>query len=65
MWDVEGTVFQVVVNNERQYSIWPTSKTLPSGWILEGFQGEKQACLEHIDKVWIDMRPTNLRQFQN
>jgi MbtH protein len=54
--------FNVVVNDEEQYSIWPVDRQLPTGWRAEGKQGSKQDCLEHIDTVWVDMRPKTLRE---
>ncbi|MFB4285728.1 MULTISPECIES: MbtH family protein [unclassified Nonomuraea] len=54
--------FQVVVNHEEQYSIWPEGKDLPAGWAEEGTSGDKQACLDHINEVWVDMRPLSLRR---
>ena len=54
--------YQVVVNLEEQYSIWPTHKEIPSGWRAEGPKGTKALCLEYIDKTWTDMRPLSLRQ---
>lgn len=54
-------VFQVVVNNEEQYSIWDARRELPRGWHEAGFQGPEEACLAHIDAVWTDMRPLSLR----
>lgn len=61
-WGDENTVFDVVVNHEEQYSIWPTYKTLPAGWRAVGKQGNKAECLAYIDEVWVDMRPLSLRQ---
>ena len=54
--------YQVVVNDEEQYSIWPANRELPLGWHAEGFAGSKEACLDHIEKVWTDMRPKSLRE---
>jgi MbtH protein len=62
MFDDENTVFKVVLNHEEQYSIWPKNKDLPIGWKEDGTEGVKQVCLEHIEKVWTDMRPLSLRQ---
>ena len=61
-WDSDKTVFRVVVNAEDQYSVWPDYKPLPPGWRDIGVVGTKQACLDHIDAVWVDMRPLSLRQ---
>ena len=60
--DDPNTRFNVVVNHEEQYSIWPEGKDLPLGWSLVGFSGLKPECLEHINQVWTDMRPLSLRK---
>ncbi|MBB5480789.1 MbtH protein [Micromonospora parathelypteridis] len=54
--------YTVVVNDEEQYSIWPTGRTVPPGWKSAGVEGTKQVCLDHIEQVWTDMRPLSLRQ---
>jgi MbtH protein len=61
-WDDPETVFDVVINHEEQYSIWPTYREIPAGWSAVGKRGSKQECLEHIDLVWTDMRPLSLRK---
>jgi MbtH protein len=59
----EGTeMFVVVVNHEEQYSLWPEYKEVPSGWTRVGDAASKQACLDHINTVWTDMRPLSLRR---
>ncbi len=55
-------MYDVVMNHEEQYSIWPAEKELPLGWTKTGMHGPKQACLDHINTVWTDMRPLSLRQ---
>ena len=60
--DDEETVFNVVMNHEEQYSIWPDYKDLPRGWTAVGKKGTKRECLDYIDQVWTDMRPLSLRQ---
>ncbi|WP_437931238.1 MbtH family protein [Sorangium sp. So ce291] len=64
MWDPEDneTIFRVVLNHEEQYSIWPAQRELPAGWRAEGTEGTRKECLEHIDRVWTDMRPLSLRK---
>lgn len=52
----------VVINDEEQYSIWPTDRPIPAGWRSTGFTGPTPACLAHIDQVWTDMRPKSLRE---
>ncbi len=55
-------VYQVVVNHEEQYSIWPADRVLPLGWTAVGQTGPKEVCLDYISKVWTDMRPLSLRK---
>ncbi len=55
-------IYKVVVNHEKQYSIWPDHKENALGWFDEGKSGTKQECLEHIKEIWIDMRPLSLQK---
>lgn len=57
----EPTEWSVVINDEEQYSIWPTGRELPSGWSQLGGPQSKEACLSDIDRLWIDMRPKSAR----
>lgn len=54
--------YVVVVNHEEQYSIWSADRDVPDGWRVEGASGSRQECLEHIERVWTDMRPLSLRR---
>ncbi|NNC98670.1 MAG: MbtH family NRPS accessory protein [Gammaproteobacteria bacterium] len=54
--------YRVVINHEEQYSIWPTGREIPTGWKATGFVGNMEAALRHIESVWTDMRPLNLRR---
>ena len=60
--DIEGETFVAVVNDEEQYSIWPSHKAIPLGWRSSGYEGNKADCLAYIEKVWTDMRPRSLRE---
>lgn len=62
MFDDEDRTFQVVINDEEQYSIWPTALEIPAGWRATGPSGLKPECLAYIDDVWTDMRPLSLRR---
>lgn len=55
-------IFEVVVNGEGQYSIWPTAKTIPAGWDKAGCAGGKDTCLAFIRDHWTDMRPLSLQR---
>jgi MbtH protein len=58
----DSTIYEVVVNHEEQYSIWPASREIPAGWQRAGKTGTKTECLEYINQVWTDMRPLSLRK---
>ena len=56
----DTTIYNVVVNHEEQYSIWPAYKDLPPGWTAPGrgrggMPGLYQGGL-------VDMRPLSLRR---
>ena len=57
----DNTIYNVVLNHEEQYSIWPDYKEIPLGWTTVGKSGLKQDCLDYVGQVWTDMRPLSLR----
>ena len=58
----DTTIYQVVVNHEEQYSIWPADRENALGWTNAGKSGSKSECLAFIKDVWTDMRPLSLRK---
>jgi MbtH protein len=50
-------IYEVVVNQAGQYSIWSIRKPVPEGWAVAGKQGTKESCLEFISEVWTDTCP--------
>lgn len=57
----DGTL-KVLVNDEEQYSIWPTDRENPPGWRDTGKTGTKLECLEYVKQVWTDMTPLSQRK---
>ncbi len=57
IFDDADATFEVVVNQQEQYSIWLANRELPSGWTKAGKSGKRQECLKYIEEVWTDMRP--------
>ena len=53
--------YEVVINDEEQYSIWTAEQAPPAGWRTVGHRGPKDECLAYIDEHWTDMRPLSLR----
>ena len=62
MFDDEDGVFVVVVNDEEQYSIWPSDREIPAGWSAAGEPAGRADCLAWIERNWTDMRPKSLRE---
>ncbi|HVG17889.1 MAG TPA: MbtH family protein [Blastocatellia bacterium] len=58
----DATIYNVVVNHEEQYSIWPADRENAPGWTSVGKTGSKAECLAYIKEVWTDMRPLSLRK---
>jgi MbtH protein len=52
---IDGSVYRVVVNDRRQFSLWPHDAELPKGWFDEGVAGSKDCCLAHIEQVWKEL----------
>jgi len=59
-----STTHLLLVNHEEQYSLWPSTKPVPAGWSA-AFEGSKDACLAHAEKVWTDMRPKSVRDLSS
>lgn len=55
-------IYKVVMNHEKQYSIWPAYRKCPKGWKNVGKSGVKNECVKYIKEVWTDMRPLSLRK---
>lgn len=58
----DSTIYEVVINEEEQYSIWPVGQAIPTGWKAVGKQGTREECLDYLAEVWTDMRPLSLRK---
>ena len=58
----DSRTYKVVVNAEKQYSLWFHEHQNPRAWKDAGFKGTKKQCLDHIEEVWTDMRPLSWRK---
>jgi MbtH protein len=58
----ENETYDVVVNDEEQYSIWRSGREVPAGWRTVGVRGSTEDCLRYIDETWTDMRPLSVRR---
>ena len=60
-FDDEDGRFFVLVNDEEQYSLWPTFADVPAGWRVVFGEAGREEALEYVEKSWTDMRPKSLR----
>lgn len=58
--DTEGK-FLVLMNEEEQYSLWPSFIEVPEGWRTVLDETDRNTCVEFIEKNWTDLRPKSLR----
>jgi MbtH protein len=56
----ENGVYHVLINDERQHSLWPEFVEVPKGWTIIHRSDCRSACLSFIEKNWTDMRPNSL-----
>lgn len=57
--DKDGT-YLVLINEEGQYSLWPSTIKVPAGWDIAHQADTRQACLDYVNEQWTDMRPRSL-----
>jgi MbtH protein len=60
-FDDENGRFYVLVNDEEQYSLWPTFAEIPEGWRTVFGEESQAACVDYVEQNWTDMRPKSLR----
>lgn len=54
--------YLVLINDEEQYSLWPSFIAVPDGWKIAKDESSRQECLDYINENWVDMRPRSLRE---
>lgn len=57
--DPDGRYY-ALVNDEGQYSLWPTFVDVPAGWRIVHGEADRDECLAYINENWTDMRPLSL-----
>ncbi|KOT78532.1 MbtH family protein [Streptomyces rimosus] len=54
------TSYLVLVNDEKQHSLWPAFIEVPDGWTVAKTADTRDACLAYVEEHWTDMRPATL-----
>lgn len=55
----ENRTYRVLVNRERQHSLWPADIDVPDGWSVAS-TGSRAECLAYVEEHWTDLRPASL-----
>jgi uncharacterized protein YbdZ (MbtH family) len=56
----EDGIYLALINDEGQYSLWPSFVDVPVGWTIAHDKDTRRACLDFIEENWTDMRPKSL-----
>ncbi|HEX5121125.1 MAG TPA: MbtH family protein [Pseudonocardiaceae bacterium] len=59
-FDLPEGSFLVLINDEGQYSLWPSFADVPPGWRQVHGPAPKAACADYVESNWTDMRPRTL-----
>ena len=57
--DKDGKFF-VLINDEGQYSLWPSFAEVPPGWEIVHGEASHDECEAFVNANWVDMRPKSL-----
>ncbi|OAB38406.1 MbtH family protein [Paenibacillus glacialis] len=59
------TTYLVLMNDEKQYSLWPSYIIVPEGWTVVVADQTREICTDYINAQWTDMRPRSLQEVVN
>ncbi|WP_276599397.1 cytochrome P450 [Nannocystis sp. SCPEA4] len=59
-FDAPDGEFSVLVNDEGQHSLWPSSVDVPAGWSVVHGPDTRDGARRWVDEHWTDMRPRSL-----
>lgn len=51
--------YLVLRNEAGQYSLWPATADIPSGWVCVLRESGRQECLDYVNGNWSDLRPAS------
>ncbi|WP_438009334.1 MbtH family NRPS accessory protein [Sorangium sp. So ce321] len=52
----DAATYRVVVDHEKQYTVYPVERALPRGSWEAGKQGSIMECLAYIEQTWERLR---------
>lgn len=60
-FDDASLACSVLINDEKQYSLWPEFIAVPAGWKVVFGPAQRAQCANWLEANWLDMRPESLR----
>ena len=49
-----ASTYEIVVNDRREYAVWPSARPLPPGWRHSGKSGGRDELLAYLKSVCMD-----------
>jgi len=46
--------YEIVVNDRREYAVWPSRRPLPAGWRYSGKSGAREELIAYLKSVCMD-----------
>jgi MbtH protein len=59
-FEKDDETYLVLINDEAQYSLWPSFIEVPRGWKIALSASSRGECLDYVNEHWTDMRPRSL-----
>ncbi|MEO8059717.1 MAG: MbtH family NRPS accessory protein [Burkholderiales bacterium] len=51
---------QLIVNEQEQFAVWPTSHRIPAGWRAVGRTGSRESLTAYLREVLVETLPAPL-----
>ncbi|AEF55565.1 MbtH family protein [Marinomonas posidonica] len=64
IFDDESILFLILINAQKQYSIWPNILPIPDGWLADNGPMSRKKCMDWLEANWTDLRPIQSQQEQ-
>jgi len=56
-FDNESLSFQVLKNQQGEFSLWPAQHQVPSGWDIQHGPDTRTSCIAYVEKHWLAINP--------
>ena len=57
----ENGLYKVLINEEGQYSMWPSFLAIPKGWSVAFGEDSRKSCLDYINEKWTNLQPNSIK----